>query len=69
MSVGSKRHVSSGEVIDASAVLALLQHEPGAENVDLVNSVVNSVNFAEVVQKTAERNRPVASLLSTSRLT
>lgn len=63
MSAGRKLGVSSGEVLDASAVLALLQREPGAEQVDLVGSVMNSVNFAEVVQKSVERGRPVDTLL------
>ena len=55
--------MSSGEVLDASAVLALLQREPGAVQVDLVGSVMNSVNFAEVVQKSVERGRAVDTLL------
>jgi len=55
--------VSHREVMDASAVLALLQREPGAENVDLKGAVMNSVNFAEVVQKTVARERPADTLL------
>lgn len=55
--------MSRREVMDASAVLALLQREPGAENVDLQGAVMNSVNFAEVVQKTVARERPVDTLL------
>lgn len=55
--------MSKGEVLDASAVLALLQREPGAELVNLVGSVMNSVNYAEVVQKSVERGRPVETLL------
>lgn len=40
-------------VLDASAVLAYLQNEPGSEQVDavLANAVISSVNWAEVVQK------------------
>jgi len=49
--------------MDASAVLALLQREPGAENVELQGAVMNSVNFAEVVQKTVAKDRPVETLL------
>ena len=52
-----------GEVLDASALLALLQREPGGENVTLQGAVMNSVNFAEVVQKTAQRGKPTGTLL------
>jgi len=40
-------------VLDASAMLAYLQDEPGSEAVELVlaESVISSVNWAEVVQK------------------
>ena len=41
-------------VFDASAMLALLQHEPGAEKLTgdvLVRSVVSTVNLAEVQSK------------------
>ncbi|WP_016950884.1 PIN domain-containing protein [Anabaena sp. PCC 7108] len=40
-------------VLDASALLAYLQDEPGNEAVDavLAESVISSVNWAEVVQK------------------
>ena len=41
-----------GFVLDASALLAFLQNEPGAEGVALETSLINAVNFAEVVQKT-----------------
>lgn len=41
-------------VLDASALLAYLQDEPGSETVDavLAESVMSSVNWAEVIQKT-----------------
>ena len=55
--------MSRHEVMDASAVLALLQREPGAEHVNLRGAVMNSVNFAEVVQKTVARERPADMLL------
>lgn len=51
------------DVLDASALLALLQREPGAEHVTLQGAVMNSVNFAEVVQKTAGRGKPTETLL------
>ncbi len=40
-------------VLDASAMLAYLQDEPGSEAVEVVlaESVISSVNWAEVVQK------------------
>ncbi|BAZ22851.1 putative PilT protein [Kalymmatonema gypsitolerans NIES-4073] len=40
-------------VLDASALLAYLQDEPGSEAVEVVlaESVISSVNWAEVVQK------------------
>jgi ribonuclease VapC len=48
--------VSGGpEVLDASALLAWLQSEPGMDKVTLEGAVINSVNWSEVVQK-AEQN-------------
>lgn len=43
------------DVLDASALLAWLQGEPGMNNVTLEGAVINSVNWSEVVQK-AEQN-------------
>jgi|ERR1700722_5139980 ribonuclease VapC len=47
-------------VMDASAVLASLNGEPGAEVVDaaLAGSMVSAVNFAEVVSKLIVRGMP-----------
>jgi ribonuclease VapC len=56
------------EVLDASALLALLQDEPGAETVHLEGAVINSVNFAEVVQKSIAKGKPVKGLLAELRL-
>lgn len=44
-------------VLDASALLAYLQNEPGAALVDKVlsESVISTVNWAEVVQKSLSR--------------
>ena len=39
------------DVLDASALLAWLQAEPGADEVRLESAVVNSVNWSEVLQK------------------
>lgn len=46
-------------VLDASAVLAWLQQEAGAEVVDehLYNGVISSVNWSEVLQKTVQHGR------------
>lgn len=55
--------MSKGEILDASALLALLQREPGASSVTLGGAVMNSVNFAEVVQKSVERGRTTDTLL------
>lgn len=40
-------------VLDASALLAFLQNEPGSETVEaaLLESAISSVNWAEVMQK------------------
>lgn len=40
-------------VLDASALLAYLQDEPGSDAVEavLIESIISSVNWAEVVQK------------------
>lgn len=47
-------------VLDASALLALLQDEPGADRVTdaLPGAVISSVNFAEVFGKLAENGMP-----------
>ena len=46
---------SRPDVLDASALLAWLQGEPGMDIVKLEGAVMNSVNWSEVVQK-AEQN-------------
>ncbi|MBU2810273.1 type II toxin-antitoxin system VapC family toxin [Acidithiobacillus thiooxidans] len=53
-------------VLDASALLALLHHEPGGESVrpHLPDAVISSVNWAEVVQKCVARNVRVEGLRS-----
>ncbi|MEC4591175.1 MULTISPECIES: type II toxin-antitoxin system VapC family toxin [Nitrospirillum] len=47
-------------VLDASAVLALIKAEPGADQVlaALSNALITSVNFAEVVTKLHEEGWP-----------
>lgn len=46
---------SPKRVLDASALLAWLQSEPGAERVDPSGAAMSSVNWSEVVQKSAQR--------------
>jgi ribonuclease VapC len=45
-------------VLDASAVIAVLNSEPGAEIVlgVLAGSVISAVNYSEILKKTIERN-------------
>lgn len=59
---GTRHGVSRPEVLDASALLALLQREPGGAAVELAGAVMNSVNFAEVVQKSVAKGRAVDTL-------
>jgi len=51
-------------VLDASALLALLRREPGAERVQAVlpQSVMSSVNLTEVVSKLVARGAPEAEV-------
>ena len=51
-------------VLDASAVIAWLRREPGAEQVDAAfgdEPVISAVNFAEVLSKVGERGGDVRS--------
>ena len=54
----------AGVVLDASAVLAVLQGEPGAEPVEAVlgEAVISAVNHAEVVGKLYDRDVPAAAV-------
>ncbi|HEX7183531.1 MAG TPA: type II toxin-antitoxin system VapC family toxin [Thermoanaerobaculia bacterium] len=53
-----------GWVLDASAVLAMLQEEPGGEVVQdlLGNAVISSVNWSEVIQKALDRQVEINGL-------
>jgi ribonuclease VapC len=53
----SETHTFSA-VLDASALLAWLQNEPGHDLVDpyLEHGVISSVNWSEVIQKVLERH-------------
>lgn len=55
---------SPGCVLDASALLAFLQDEPGGETVEdlLGTAVISSVNWSEVIQKALEKETPVDGL-------
>lgn len=62
------REVDGAELLDASAVLAWLQGEPGADQVDAVieHSSIGAANWAEVLQKAWQHGRDgdeVAALL------
>jgi ribonuclease VapC len=52
-------------VLDASALLAYLQSEPGGDRVDevLAESVMSSVNWAEVIQKSIAAGVDVNGML------
>jgi ribonuclease VapC len=52
-------------VLDASAMLAYLKGEPGGDRVDdrLAESVMSSVNWAEVIQKAIAANVDVDGML------
>ena len=50
------------DVLDASALLAWLQGEPGAAEVRLGGVLINSVNWSEVLQKARQNGVGVNSL-------
>lgn len=50
------------DVIDASALLALLQDEPGSEHVRLAGAVMSSVNLSEVLHKSLEKGASTRGL-------
>jgi ribonuclease VapC len=51
-------------VLDASALLAWMQVEPGADAVEplLAGGIVSCVNWTEVIQKSVARNIPIQNL-------
>jgi ribonuclease VapC len=51
-------------ILDASALLALLHREPGAERVEqsLQDALVSAVNWAEVIQKSLWRHADISGL-------
>lgn len=64
MSEADGNDAGRGAVLDASALLALLDGEPGQEVVAplVPGAVLGSVNLAEVVGKLAERGMPEAEI-------
>jgi ribonuclease VapC len=55
--------VSTGpDVLDASALLAWLQGEPGMDEVTLEGAVINSVNWSEVVQNARQNGVEVTGI-------
>jgi ribonuclease VapC len=57
-------------VLDSSAIIALLNQEPGAKRVEdvLAFSMVSSVNVAEVLTKSVEAGHTVASATRTFKI-
>ncbi|MFB9991936.1 type II toxin-antitoxin system VapC family toxin [Deinococcus oregonensis] len=52
-------------VLDASAVIAWLRQEPGADQVDAAlqnDAVISAINFAEVLSKVGERGGDVRAV-------
>jgi ribonuclease VapC len=51
-------------VLDASALLAFLQNEPGADKVEavLTRSCISAVNLAETLSKLVEHGKPLDAL-------
>ena len=51
-------------VLDASALLAFLQNEPGADKVEavLTRSCISSVNLAEVLSKLVQHGKPLETV-------
>ncbi len=56
-------------VLNSSAVLASIQREPGADNVDaaLTGAAISAINFAEVVSKLISRGLPDADAVIAAR--
>ena len=50
------------EVLDASALLAFLQDERGADNVELSGSLMSTVNYSEALQKALEKGTRIEGL-------
>src|SRR5215208_935029 len=61
MKIGSTRQPMSKYVLDASAVLALLNQEPGLDQVEgiLGESIISAVNACEVLTKLIDAGMPL----------
>lgn len=51
------------QVLDSSAVLALLRQELGHEQVELAGNIISSVNYAEVIARLKAEGRSTNTLL------
>jgi PIN domain nuclease of toxin-antitoxin system len=53
-------------VLDASALIALLRSEPGAEVVarSITSAIISAVNYSEVLKKAIERGAPLETAAS-----
>ncbi|MDQ5769992.1 type II toxin-antitoxin system VapC family toxin [Thiothrix subterranea] len=58
-------------ILDASALLALLQDEPGADKVQAVlhRAIINTVNWSEVIQKLSVHDPDAADIRAEMELT
>jgi ribonuclease VapC len=56
-------------VLDASALVAFLRGEPGAEKVAavLTRSIISAVNLAEAISKMVEHGKPVDNVTSSDK--
>jgi ribonuclease VapC len=66
---GAKRRSVSSVVLDASALLALLHREPGAEAVarHIPGAYLSTVNYSEVLKKAVEKGGTLAGAASAVR--
>lgn len=58
-------------ILDASALLALLQGEPGADKVQamLHRAIINTINWSEVIQKLSVHDPDAADIRAEMELT
>lgn len=58
-------------ILDASALLALLQGEPGADKVQTVlhRAIINTINWSEVIQKLSVHDPDAADIRAEMELT
>lgn len=58
-------------ILDASALLALLQDEPGADKVQAIlhRAIINTINWSEVIQKLSVHDPDAADIRAEMELT